>query len=346
MRQIEIAEARQMALEMLINSGFSDSNAEKIIRNVLECELTGQKAHGLARLENIIKTQKKISNVTPISLTQIAPNCILVDGGQNNGIVAIEKAIDAALNFNLKDNPISMIAVKNYSGNTGVLGNYARKLADNDLISIFFGSSSPRVAPYNGMEPILGTNPMAVGVPNGDNPIIIDFSTAAITAGEISIAAREHRALPEGTILDKDGNSSTNPHDAKDGVQLPMAGHKGYALGLMMDLFANVFTGAMNSDNVNKSIGTMIIIQKPDIFISKQKFLETLNLRLGVIKKSKLAVGATEIRIPGDKYKTLLNKNLQSGKISVSQELYCSFTKLYKDLCVSNMYEVTKKTAA
>jgi LDH2 family malate/lactate/ureidoglycolate dehydrogenase len=305
--EIGIEVARKMSIEILIGAGFCAPDAKTITEHVIECEITGNGPHGLARLCDITNTKSKVATTTPIKISQNG-NCVTVDGGRNNGICVMEKAVEAVIS-KLKSNAISMVAVKNYSGNTGVLGSYARKLADKDLISVFFGTTPPHVAPYGGTQAILGTNPIAFGIPNGENPVISDMSTSAMSASEIRIKEKKGEKLPPGVVLE-------------NGVQLPMAGHKGFAQGLIVDIFANLLTGAQTT-------GTMMMVFKPDIFISREQFAEMLGERLCTIKKSRLAPGFNEIRIPGDKYKKLLSQHEQSGKIQMDDDLYKNFVSLY-----------------
>jgi LDH2 family malate/lactate/ureidoglycolate dehydrogenase len=322
---IAIDKARQMARDILRSGGFANDEIAIIAEHLIECELTGHYSHGLFTLDKIVKHQSAVKNAGEIKTAAVMPNILSIDGGRHNGVVVLEKAVSAILE-KMTNNPMSMVAVKNYSGNTGVIGSFARKLARAGLVSLFFCASSPRVAPHGGASAVFGTNPITAGFPCGGNPVIVDTSTSAMTYRDISVAATLGKSLPDGVILNKDGVPSNDPKDEPDGVLLPLAGHKGFSMGLTVDMFANILTGAGGK---NDSTGVFIIVQKPDLFISKEQYAETIKNRLGDIKKSKLAFGADNIRIPGDRYNDLYNENLKKGVIAMPQELYDKFAGLH-----------------
>ena len=121
-------------------------------------------------------------------------------------------------------------------------------LAARGLASIACVNYAAVVAPFGGNRPIFGTNPFSFAWPRpGKDPVVIDMATAAMAQGEIQIAAREGREVPEGTGLDKRGNPTVDPQAILDGVQLPFGGHKGSALALMVELLAAGATGELFS---------------------------------------------------------------------------------------------------
>jgi len=245
-----------------------------------------------------------------------------VNGGNHLGLVVAQKTCDSIIKCSSK-NPICLVAATNYLGTTGAMGYYARQIANEGLICIVFCNSEYAVAPWGGKDPILGTNPIAFGIPTNSKPIVVDFATSAKTYGELMLAAESSKKIREGIVLDKDGNPSTDPNDANNGCQLPMAEHKGYGLGLVIEILSGIFIGAKaGKDAVKGSDGFVIISFKPDIFVTKSAFHQNIQLLINEIINSSVAPGFKNIRIPGESSLDALEKRQKSGLFEINESVY------------------------
>lgn len=305
-----------LANSILSRNGLPEREINVVISHLLEEELMGKSSHGFYRLPGIVN---KLRNETIFGDIQIIDENLfsaLVDGANHLGLVVAQDACDKAISIASK-NGIAIVAAKNYVGTTGAMGYFTRNIAKHNLIGICFCNSEYAVAPWGGKDPILGTNPLSIGIPCSTNPIIIDFATAARTYGELMLAAKEGRAIPEGIVLDAEGKPSTNPNDANDGCQLPMAEHKGYGLGLAIEILSGTFIGCKaGKEAVSGSDGLLFIVVKPNLFVTKEQFLNNTDMLIKEIKNSALAYGFDEIRIPGESsfqtYETnKLNNNIE-----------------------------------
>ncbi len=317
--KIAIEEIVNLSEQALAKVGLNQSEINIVIDHLLSAELTDNKGHGFVRVPNIVKNYNL--NKGEVEYIEKSPNSLLIDGKDNLGLAvassATKRAIELAQNSN-----IVIVGAKNYRGTTGVMGYYARMLAQQNLISIIMCNSEEAVAPYGGREAVLGTNPICFGFPGQDQPVIVDFATAAMTYGELMLKAKAGERVPEGVVLDDDGNSSNDPNDADNGCQLPMAGPKGYGLGLAIELLTGALLGAkLGREAVVGSDGLTMIVIKSDAFVTKDGFTDSLAKLVQEIKSTKLAKGYDKIRIPGDKFNQLYQDNLAKGEIEIGDSI-------------------------
>ncbi len=288
------------------------SNQAAIVANLLvEADLQGHETHGTARLGLYIERVKnRAMNANPqIKIIQESISGAVLDGdhgfGQVVGLKAIEIAVQKA-----KRTGVGVVTVRN-SGHLGALGLLAEVAAVQKMIGCILSNTSPIMAPWGGIEPVLGNNPFAVAVPRESNSnVVIDMALSNTARGKILLASREGRAIPEGWALDKEGEPTTNAAEALRGTVLPMAGHKGYAQALIVDILAGVLSGSCFGNKVGSlvppdlnrplGIGNFVLVLDICKYISWENFQDRLNAFLNDIKNSQLAKGSSEIIIPGE----------------------------------------------
>lgn len=316
--KIKIEKIVEIARQALGKYGLSIEDIEIVISHLLQEELMGKSSHGFYRIPSIINNIK-INGIShgEIKIEKDLEVNVLVNGSGRLGLIVAQEASKIAIE-RAKKFGVSLVGTKNYIGTTGAMGYYTRRIADSELIGIVICNSEYAVAPWGGKDAILGTNPISIGIPTSNSPIVIDFATSARTYGELMLAAKENKKIPTGIVLDKEGKASTNPNDANDGCQLPMAEHKGYGLGLAIEILAGILVGGKAGKNaVLGSDGFLVIAIKPDLFVSLSQFKLNTDLLIDEIKNSPLAQGFKEIRIPGESsYKNYVN-NKKSGYIEV-----------------------------
>lgn len=322
-QKVKIEEITKLATKALKKYGLDDNDINVIITHLLDEELMGKPSHGFYRLTGIMKhIRNKEVNKNQIKIDKETITSASVNGGCHIGLVVAEYATKIAID-KAKEFGICMVGANNYVGTTGAMGYYTRKIADNDLIGVVICNSRCAVAPWGGRDAILGTNPISIGIPTENEPIIVDLATSARSYGDLMLAAKENRAIPKGLVLDEKGNPSTNPNDANDGCQLPMGEHKGYALGLAIELLAGPFIGAKAGKNaVRGSDGFLVCAISSEQFVPLSQFKENANSLIEEIKNSSLAPGYSEIRLPGEESFKNYNKNKQNGIIEISDIVF------------------------
>jgi delta1-piperideine-2-carboxylate reductase len=274
--RLTLDEIRTLSTEVCIANGMSSSNAEVIADVVTQAEADGTHSHGLFRIPGYISPMKngRVDGQAVPEVTDVSPGLVAVDS--NNGFappaivagrpLAIEKA---------KSQGIAAMGLRN-NCNLNALWWDVEPFGDAGLIALAMSTSRSLVAPWGGDTALFGTDPLAFACPRaGKPPMVFDFATSAAARGEIMVAAREGHAIPEGWALDKNGNATTDPAAALEGVQLPFGAHKGNAIMIMVELLAAGLTGgnfcfeaqeqfaAFGGDSGPSNAGEIIILMDP-----------------------------------------------------------------------------------
>ncbi|WP_316750998.1 Ldh family oxidoreductase [Pedobacter gandavensis] len=243
---------RQFTESVFLKMGCPVADAQLAADVLLKSDLRGIDSHGVARLSGYVRLwEKERINATPnVRVVHETPTTATVDGDAGLGLVVAPFAMKVAIE-KAKIYGSGWVAVKN-SNHFGIAGYHALMAVEQDMIGVSMTNASPLVAPTYSNERLLGTNPMCYAFPAGKYPpVVVDMATAAAANGKLEIAQRANLPVPEGWVQDKDGNSSTNPHQLKDGGSLLPLGsdkdhgsHKGYGLSATVDILSAVLSGA------------------------------------------------------------------------------------------------------
>jgi len=229
----------------LAASGVDARQGQVVAKNLLWNDLVGRTNHGVQRLPILLRrVQKDLINrkCTP-SFIAISDTAKRLDGdngfGQYVGELAMRSAIEMA-----QATGTGMVGVSN-SNFFGTGAYFVQMAAKQNMLGLAMSNSYAKVAAAGGVRPVLGTNPFAFGAPRQDGrSLLVDMSTAGLAGSTI----RQHQAtgdtLPEGLVIDSDGQPVTDPDKAATATLLPAAGAKGFGLALMVEMFSAVLTGA------------------------------------------------------------------------------------------------------
>ena len=302
--------------------GLNEADQKQAAAVLLAADLRGVESHGLARLSGYIRLwEKKRINARPnIRIVHELATTATVDGDEGLGLVVAPFAMDLAIS-KAKQYGSAWVAVKN-STHFGIAAYHAMKALPEDMIGIAMTNASPLVAPTFANERLLGTNPMCYAFPAGKNaPVIIDMATSAAANGKLEIAQRTGKAVPEGWIIDKNGRSSTNPHELKEGGSLLPLGsdiahgsHKGFGLGATVDILSAVLSGANYgpwvppfvafldppADPVGKGIGHFLGALRVDGFRPVAEFKNHMDNWVDRFKSAKAIDPDQPVIIPGE----------------------------------------------
>ena len=309
----ECAQAAQMALVMV---GVDAAAAAQQTDLLLDAELRGVPSHGFLRLERIVT---RISNGVADPVTRGAhswrgDSFLSVDGQQGLGpVVAMHAATVAGARARQSGIAVAAIANNNH---IGMLAWYAEALAQTGLVSIILTTSEALVHPFGGGRALLGTNPIAIGVPTDTGPFVIDLATSLVSMGEIHDHAHRRAALPEGWALDADGHPTTDPEAAKQGAIAPFGAAKGYALGLAFELLVTALTGAALGRDVTGTLNAVHPSNKGDVFILIDPLSgqgAALAAYLDTIRQTPPMAGFEQVLIPGERGRTRKAARLAEG---------------------------------
>lgn len=315
--------------------GCSEEDATLATKVLLSADLRGVDSHGVARLSGYVRLwEAKRTNMQPtIKIIHETPSTAVVDGDGGLGLIvapyAMQIAIDKAKNVGT-----GWVSVQN-SNHFGIAAYHAMMALPHDMIGITMTNASPLVAPTFSTERLLGTNPICVVVPAGDEPpFVADLATTTAANGKLEILQRKSQHAPEGWIQDKNGNISTNPHELKaGGALLPLGGdrehgsHKGYALGAIVDIFSAVLSGAnygpwvppfpayvpMPTDMPGKGIGHFFGAMRIDAFRPAEDFKFHMDKWIRRFRSAKTIDAEEQVLIPGDPEREMEQNRLETG---------------------------------
>jgi len=278
--------------------------ADDVAEILVKANLTGHDSHGVLRIPQYLR-QIEDGSIAPAAepvVVKDAPSTMTVNGQCVFGLYTARWAMNRAIEKARQAQVCCVSLVR--TSHIGRLGEYAEQAAHAGCISLITsGDSRPgggSVVPYGGIKGVLGTNPIAAGVPTGDEaPFILDYATSMIAAGKIKVAASKGANLPEGCIMDRHGSPSVRPDDFNDGgFLLPFGGHKGYALGVLVALLGGL-TGLFDRES-----GTVEgkFMQTIDVaaFTPLGTFQRGVRTTLNAIKKTPPALGVGEVLVPGE----------------------------------------------
>ncbi|HMR58764.1 MAG TPA: Ldh family oxidoreductase, partial [Cyclobacteriaceae bacterium] len=212
---------RQFAVDIFKKMNCPEADAQLAANVLLSADLRGIDSHGVARLSGYVRLweAKRINSQPNIKVVHETPSTAVVDGDGGLGLVVAPKAMEIAMQKAAVAGT-GWVAVKG-SNHFGIAGYHAMMALQKDMIGMAMTNASPLVAPTFSVERLLGTNPICVAIPAGKQPAFVaDFATTTAANGKLEILQRKNKEAPEGWIQKKDGSSSTNPHELKDGGAL------------------------------------------------------------------------------------------------------------------------------
>jgi LDH2 family malate/lactate/ureidoglycolate dehydrogenase len=299
----------QCSVELLVASGETPEGATIVADSFCSADAKGITTHGTYLLTPIIKRVKAGQLSLPTIAKIVIDNAAVavVDGGDGLGPIAGKYAADLAIE-RAKAYGISMVLVRN-TNSLGSLAYYTEMVAKEGMVAFMSCNAAPAMAPWGGAEPYTGTNPIAYAIYTGsDLPFSADMATSIVARGKIRQAARRGESIPDGWALDEEGNLTTDPVAALKGTLLPMAGPKGSAIALMVDILSGIIAGAEHAPNLRSfhatdgktGVGASLIAIDIQKFIDLGEFKSTMEEYIENLKGMKKASFANEIFLPGE----------------------------------------------
>jgi LDH2 family malate/lactate/ureidoglycolate dehydrogenase len=296
--------------EVFLSCGLAQEDAAILADSLVQANLRGVDSHGITRVGIYVKRLKMgLVNPRPnVEVVHEGAATLLVDGDNGMGQVVGVRALDLGLDKAKESGGVS-VGIRR-SNHYGAGAYYVQRAVARDTIAFAYSNAPPTMAPWGGVNPYVGTNPYAYGVPAGEHrPIILDMATSIVARGKIILAAERNEPIPEGWAVDKRGNPTTDAREALEGSVLPFGGPKGYAISLMIDIMAGALTGAgfgprVNSlyDNFDEPQNVGAFFQLIDIghFVEPATFKARVDRMIEEIKSSRKAAGTEEIFLPGE----------------------------------------------
>jgi LDH2 family malate/lactate/ureidoglycolate dehydrogenase len=293
---LSVAEAREHSERALRGIGYDAEEARILADHMLDAALCGYEYSGLAKILNIPEHRRFKQPRRPLKIVRETEVSALYDGGNNVGMLAMYHATRAAI-AKAAAHGFSVVGVTN-SWMSGRSAYYVEMIANADLVGLHTASSSRSVAPVGGTRPVLGTNPIAFGLPSSDGPVVLDMGTSAFMGTDLALRERLGQLLPEGVAIDSEGQPTRDPTAARLGALLPFGGYKGYGLGFIVQALGVLAGSGMDPD---KDDGYLFVVFKPDLLVPLDQFKREVSGLVDRIKSIPRHPGVDEIRIPGQR---------------------------------------------
>jgi cystathionine beta-lyase len=252
-----------------------------------------------------------------------------LDGGKNAGMVVLHEAMEIA-SEKAKAHGFGICGTNNTSTSTGALGYYAETLADRGLLGIVLAVSPEFVAPAGAIEPIFGTNPVGVGIPTANGPVVLDMATSAYSFFGLLEARTAGKKIPKGVAIDAKGNVTEDPNAAIDGGAIKTfdGGYKSSNLALVVELLAGPLVGAAVSDKMaTKNWGNLIVAIDPNL-LGQEDFQRRAAEVTSRVKAAKKAPGVDEILLPGERGDAFAARAKAAGAVDVEPNLWNGLQEL------------------
>jgi L-2-hydroxycarboxylate dehydrogenase (NAD+) len=308
--------------KIFLHIGCPSEQAALATEVLLNADLRGIDSHGVARLSGYVRLweAKRVNAKPNIRIIHETPSTAVVDGDSGLGLVVAPFAMQVAIE-KAKKVGTGWVSVQN-SNHFGIAGYHAMMALEYEMIGMAMTNASPLVSPTFSTERLLGTNPICVSIPAGEEPAFVaDLATTTAANGKLEILQRKNMEAPLGWIQDKEGHPSTNAHELKTGgALLPLGGdrehgsHKGYALGAIVDIFSAVLSGAnygpwvppfpayvpMPTGMPGKGIGHFFGAMRVDAFRPAADFKQHMDNWIRRFRSAKTVAGEEKVIIPGD----------------------------------------------
>lgn len=313
------------AIDILKAAGVSADEAQIIAASLVAANLRGHDSHGVVRVAEYL-TQMNNGELAPgvdLEIVAETPVALAADARFGFGQVQSARLIDRLLP-KAEQMGIGCGTMRN-CGHVGRLGEWVERVARAGfagLLSVNDNGVLTCVAPPGGIEPRISTNPIAVGVPTGGEPLVLDISTSAVANGKIRVAQVAGRACPPGWLQDAEGNPTTDPNSRfadPPGTILPMGGeegYKGFGLGLLFDILVGGLSGgwcppADKSAKLTNNV--LLVVWNPERFAGASHFQQEADKLIAYVRSAQRKPGVDAIRLPGDRSNDLFRVRSRSG---------------------------------
>lgn len=327
------AEALRNMTEALLKSRNVPQEASRIQADILiEAELRGLQSHGLQRLPRLLtRIERHLIDPNTTGNGQWTRSSFLsIDGQKGLGPVVVMSAIEALAEA-ARNNGIAIGSIRN-ANHIGMLAYYVEAIAKRGLIGIVMSSTEALVHPYGGSQAMLGTNPIAIGIPTAIEPFILDLATSEVSMGKIHHHALVGKPIPEGWAVDAEGAPTTDATIAKTGAIAPFGGAKGYGLGLAIELLVAALAGSAFAPEVTGTLDDTAPANKGDLILlidpTEQAGRATaLTNYLDELRHSRASDPSSPVAVPGDGMRLRREKAMKEG-IELPEKLYSQLTAL------------------
>ncbi len=313
--------------ESLFNAaGVPAADSKVVAANLVGANARGHDSHGVMRVPQYIEFLEKgeYQNGVELKVERQTPAVLVCDGQWGLGQVQAHRLLDLIIP-KAKDLGLAAGAAR-HCGHIGRIGEYAERAAADGLVliaSVNNNGGGQRVAPPGGTEGRLGTNPLCVGIPTADGPVVLDFGTCVAAEGKVRVYyINGKKPVPDGWLIDHEGkptNDSASLYEAPHGTILPMGGsqtYKGFGLALVLDMLTGGLTGGRSpypGAPPAKGNNVLFLLLDPALFAGYDEMISEVTALAHYVRDTPLAPGVEAILLPGDPERITLAKRTAEG---------------------------------
>lgn len=324
---------KAFCIQILNHAGLAEGDAFVCADCLITADLRGVHSHGITHLKDICSRIEHgtIRKETNIEIEHTAPSTIKVNANHVAGMVSAMEAMKECVKM-AADTGVGIAAIKN-SNTYGMGAYYPMYAAEHGMIGFAVCNTKAYVAPYGGVDPALGTNPISVAVPAGKYPnLVLDMATSQAAVNKIALAMKEGREIPDTCAVGPNGERTTDPALAYQGALLSFGGYKGYAIQLIISLMAFALAGGAMDVDIPKAwveedqmcnFGCLMGAIDVSKFMELEEFKHRVDLYIEYIKGGRTAPGVEEIRIPGEhaffEMQTALKEGIEISDVVVEE---------------------------
>jgi L-2-hydroxycarboxylate dehydrogenase (NAD+) len=318
------AALRDFTAAVLRGVGLPAPDAARVAELMIEADLSGQDGHGIFRLPQYVRRIRGGAvNVRPrIRVEQTAPATALVDGDNGMGHLVMSRAAETAIAL-ARAAGVAWVGVR-ASNHAGPAALYATMPLAHDMIGIYSAvANANHMAPWGGQDLLLGTNPLAIAVPAGDEaPLVLDMATTVVSYGTVKKYAQRGEPLPAGWVTNAAGEAIIDAARAGEGFLLPIGAYKGSGLALMLGLLAGVLNGAAfgrdvvdfnADDHTATNTGHLLIAVDIGRFVPVAAFKAEVDCHIRDLRASRRLPGVAAIYLPGEQRHARIQEHQARG---------------------------------
>ncbi len=324
--KLKIPELKSKIYGYLLNSGFSEKDAETLTGLVIDQELVGNQFSAVGELPG--KHSRLSGNTNSKEETVVTKAAVKLIKGNGRSAPLITADYLDELVESAKKQGIYALGIYDSTYND-FFDVFCRRIAAKDCIAIIVVNGGPQgVTPFGGKKDITGTNPLAYGIPTTKYPIVFDAATAMHAYGLIKQAKENGEKLPDNAYVDKQGNITTDPEIAH--AVLPFGGFKGFAVNLLIDVLSGCLVrGKSGLDmplEAERYIGTFIIVIDPAAFGDISEFKKSTTKLVEDILAVEPIDAKEPVRVPGLRGAERRNKLEAEGNIEIEDSDWKKFS--------------------
>lgn len=303
---------RRIGYTLFETAGCTLEDARAVVDHLVESNLFGHDSHGAIRFYEYARAiyEGRFQPRAAPEVVRDSPCAAVVDARGSLGQVGATFATHLAME-KAREHGIATVGLRNTS-HIGRVGAYPLIAARAGLIGQIFvnaGHLGYQIAPFGGIDGKLSTNPIAFAAPRrGADPILVDMTTSIVAEGKVRIAINRGEEVPEGWLIDGEGNPTTDPNDFKadpPGAILPLggrAGHKGYGMSMMVELLGGALSGqgCAAGERAMISNGVLLTVYHIEHFVDLDAYYDEVEALIRHVKSSRLTPGFEEILVPGE----------------------------------------------